>query len=95
MSYQRKTTLGRYGMQLSAPTVTSYTFPASVGGINAVDSLMMMPPEDALYTYNLMPSEYGMRLRQGYRQWAMGCNKSRRVKPYFSYPAKSCCLDFK
>ena len=73
MSYQRKTTLGRYGMQLSGPTVASYTFPASIGGINASSSLMMMPPEDAIYTYNLMPSEYGMRLRKGYREWAINC----------------------
>ena len=34
---------------------------------------MMMQPQDCLYTYNLMPSEYGQRLRKGYRQWATGC----------------------
>jgi len=91
MSYQRKTTLGRYGAQLAAPTVTSYTFPASVGGINAVSSLMMMPPEDAIYAYNLMPSEYGMRLRKGYRQWAINCvidpaqnNDVKTILPYES-----------
>ena len=73
MSYQRKNNLSRYGVQLSAPTVNSYTFPASVGGINTASSLMMMPPEDAIYAYNLMPSEYGMRLRKGYREWAINC----------------------
>ena len=73
MSYTRQKTLGRYGRQLSQPTVQPYTFPASVGGINSVDSLMMMPPEDCIYSYNLMPSEYGMRLRKGYREWATGC----------------------
>ncbi len=71
--YSRQKTLGRYGRQLSKPPVQPYTFPASVGGVNAVDSLMMMPPQDCLYTFNLMPSEYGMRLRQGYREWAKGC----------------------
>tara|TARA_R110002167_G_scaffold6412_3_gene29670 strand:- start:2518 stop:4920 length:2403 start_codon:yes stop_codon:yes gene_type:complete len=73
MSYQRKKTLSRYGTQFSGPTVTNYTFPASVGGINAASSLLMMPPEDAIYIYNLMPSEYGMRLRKGYREWAINC----------------------
>jgi lysophospholipase L1-like esterase len=73
MSYQRKKTLGRYGQQLGAPSVTSYTFPASVGGVNAVDSLLLMKPEDCLYTFNLMPSEYGSRLRKGYREWAINC----------------------
>jgi hypothetical protein len=91
MSYQRKTTLGRYGNQLAQPSVTSYTFPAAVGGINAIDSLLLMPPEDAIYTYNLMPSEYGMRLRQGYREWATGCvvdpavnNDVRTIIPFES-----------
>ena len=73
MSYQRKNTLGRYGQQLGAPSMTSYTFPASVGGVNAVDSLLLMKPEDCIYTFNLMPSEYGSRLRKGYREWAVNC----------------------
>jgi len=37
---------------------------------------MMMQPQDCIYTYNLMPSEYGLRLRQGYREWATGCVES-------------------
>ena len=72
MSYFRQRTLGRYGRPVQ-PDVQPFTFPASVGGVNAVDSLMMMQPQDCLYTYNLMPSEYGQRLRKGYRQWATGC----------------------
>jgi hypothetical protein len=48
------------------------TVPASVGGINGFNSLMEMPPNDCVYTNNLMPSEYGMRLRQGYTEWANG-----------------------
>ena len=72
MGYFRQKTLGRYG-QAPQPTVKPFTFPASVGGVNAVDSLMMMPPEDCLYTVNLMPSEYGLRLRKGYEEWATGC----------------------
>ena len=76
MSYFRQKTVGRYAKAGVQPTVESYTFPASVGGVNAIDSLMMMPPSDCLYTYNLMPSEYGLRLRQGYREWATGCVES-------------------
>lgn len=79
--YSRKRTLSRYGTQLSQPTVKPYTFPASVGGVNAVDSLMMMPPQDCIYTYNLMPSEYGMRLRKGYRQWTTGCFEDPQRAP--------------
>ena len=45
----------------------------SVEGIDSVSSLMQMSPSSCLYTYNLMPSEYGLRLRKGYREWATGC----------------------
>jgi hypothetical protein len=75
MSYFRQKTLGRYGHPIP-PTVQPFTFPASTAGINAVDSLISMPPDSCIYTYNLMPSEYGMRLRKGYREWATGCVES-------------------
>jgi len=54
------------------PTAKSASLPASVGGINAYDSLMMMPPQDCIYTFNLMPVEYGLRLRRGYSEWSQG-----------------------
>lgn len=54
-------------------TAEVMTIPASVGGINTLDMLMQMPQQDCIYTYNMMPSERGMRLRKGYRQWATGC----------------------
>jgi hypothetical protein len=75
LSYFRQNTLGRYGKPIP-PTVTPFTFPACTAGINAVDSLISMPPDSCIYTYNLMPSEYGMRLRKGYREWATGCVES-------------------
>jgi len=58
-----------------APPVTSknYTVPSSVGGINSVNALNAMSPTDCIYTYNLMPVEYGLELRKGYREWANGC----------------------
>ena len=58
------------------PTVERATLPASVGGMNSLNSLMGMPAEDCLYTHNLMPSEYGLRLRKGYREWASGLGAS-------------------
>jgi hypothetical protein len=54
------------------PTYKTAVVPASVGGINGLDSLMAMPPQDCIYCNNLMPSEYGLRLRKGYREWASG-----------------------
>jgi len=75
--------------RLGAPaptTVQPYTVPASVGGINTLDSLMMMPPVDCIYTYNLMPAERGLQLRKGYREWANGCGTKevRTILPYQS-----------
>ena len=72
MPYQRQRTLGRYGRP-NQQTLQPFTFPACITGVNAVDSLMQMPATDCLYTYNLMPAEYGMRLRKGYREWAINC----------------------
>ena len=66
---------GQNTMRLTAPqepTVQVTSVPASVGGVNALDSLMQMPGEDCIYTFNMMPVEYGMRLRKGYREWATG-----------------------
>ncbi len=57
MSYYRQKTVGRLGAPRPA-TVQHTSIPASVGGINALDSLMQMPPQDCLYTFNAMPVEY-------------------------------------
>jgi hypothetical protein len=35
-----------------------------------------MAPTDCLYTYNMMPSEYGMELRKGHTEWASGVGTS-------------------
>ena len=89
--YARQRTLSRYG-KTAQPTAQSMTVPAPVGGINAYDSLMQMPPNDCIYAYNLMPVEYGLRLRKGYEEWATGCFESpdrgtaevRTIIPYES-----------
>ena len=68
-----------------APVVKSTSVPASVGGVNALDSFMMMPGQDCIYTYNIMPVEYGMRTRLGYREWATGVTGDvRTIIPYES-----------
>lgn len=62
--------------RLGASDASSYqpvTIPASVGGINGLSALSAMPQEDAIYMFNLVPSEFGIRLRKGYREWATGC----------------------
>jgi len=51
--------------------------------INAAGALAGMAPTDCLYTYNLMPTEYGMRTRQGYAEWAIGfADPVRTILPF-------------
>ena len=57
----------------------AFTFPASVGGMNALDALISMPAQDCLYTDNMMPSEYGLRMRKGYTEWANGVDGAVRT----------------
>ena len=43
--------------------------PAPVG-INALSGVANMSPLDCIYTYNLLPAESGLQLRDGYIEWA-------------------------
>ena len=85
MGVGRAKPLSRMGVSFP-PTAMPYTVPASVGGMNTLDSLMSMPPQDCIYAYNLMPAERGMKLRKGYREWAnnLGSEEIRTILPYQS-----------
>lgn len=86
MAYYRQRK-GRLGTAFQ-PTVQDASIPASVGGVNALDSLMGMQATDCIYTYNLMPVEYGLRLRKGYIEWAepdTAAGDVRTIIPYEAY----------
>jgi hypothetical protein len=53
--------------------------PASTAGINAVDSLAAMQPDECVYTYNLIAQDYGMVVRPGYSEWANGWDSTART----------------
>lgn len=69
--YYRTRTVGRMGAP-QPPAAQPVTIPASVGGVNRLDALIALPPQDCCYTFNLMPAENGMQLRRGYREYATG-----------------------
>ncbi len=48
------------------------TVPAPVGGLNARDSLIAMPQEDAVTMNNWWPQPYGISIRKGFREWTTG-----------------------
>jgi hypothetical protein len=43
-------------------------WPPGQGGINAVDGAANVPPGDALVMTNMIPNQYGVHVRKGYRQ---------------------------
>ena len=59
-------------------------FASFVGGINAASPLYGMPQTDCIYTYNMMPTQYGMKVRNGSAEWAngMGGDSSDTIMPY-------------
>lgn len=80
---------GRSTMPITKPsqqTTKGTSVPASVGGVNRLSSLMEMPGNDCIYTFNMMPAESGMRLRKGYREWATGVNGD--VRTILSYEGR-------
>ena len=48
------------------------SIPAPIKGINAIAGLVGMAPDECIYTYNLMPYDFGAQVRQGYKEWANG-----------------------
>src|SRR5262245_50083991 len=73
-------------LQPAPPEVKCVPVPAPSGGINAVDGLLTMGqrnPEDYIFQYNLIPSQYGTKVRTGYRDWVTGLiNAVKTVLPY-------------
>jgi hypothetical protein len=79
------------GMPASFPTVrpspqTSkcVMVPAPMSGINALDPLAMLQPTDSVFQYNLIPSQYGCKVRTGYQLWGqnIGTGGVNTVLPY-------------
>jgi len=56
----------------SQQVAQSAKIPAPIDGVNIFNSLAAMQPSDAIYAYNIVPSEYGVRTRQGYQEWVTG-----------------------
>ena len=50
----------------------AFRFLAPIKGIDSRVSVSAADPLHCLYTFNLVPYDYGMRVRQGYREWAIG-----------------------
>lgn len=63
----------------------SVPVPAPTLGINAIDGLAEMGPRDAIFSYNLYPAQYGLRVRNGYIEHATNVGTDgggRTLMPY-------------
>ena len=67
-------------------SVQSQPYPAPVGGVNAIDGLAAPMFQDAIYAFNMVPSQYGVTVRDGYQEWCtnVGTNGVRTIIPYVS-----------
>lgn len=60
--------------------------PAPQSGINAVSGLAEMGPQESILQYNLIPAQYGARVRTGYQQYAsnVGVGGVKTIIPFSS-----------
>jgi hypothetical protein len=59
-------------------------YPAPSAGINALSNLSEMAPQDAIYAFNMVSAQYGLRTRRGYSEWCtnVGTNGVKTVIPF-------------
>lgn len=71
-------------MLTPAPQRTvSIPIPAPNSGINRLDGLADMGPADSVQQFNLIPGQYGTRVRTGYREYCTNVGTSvRTIIPY-------------
>lgn len=67
------------------PSLQTGYVAAPIGGINTVDVATQMPAKDAIYCWNMVPAEYGLRSRLGYQEWyndGGGSGEARTIVPF-------------
>jgi hypothetical protein len=64
--------IGLVRRRATRQTAQGLDIPAPMGSINTVSSGAAMPPEDCVFRFNLIPAEYGLRVRLGSREWCTG-----------------------
>lgn len=63
------------GLTRPSPPVTNIkNIPAPIGGMDNRIPLSSNNEKICTYTFNLIPSSFGMKIRSGYREWQVGLN---------------------
>lgn len=50
-------------------TIKTDTLPAPLGGINSNTALARMDPNDCIFSYNMVPANNGLDVREGFKEW--------------------------
>ncbi len=58
--------------QAQRQNLKAETMLAPIKGVDARENMANMDPLKCIFTYNLMPKDFGATVRQGYREWANG-----------------------
>jgi len=71
-------------LQPSPQNTESDKIPAPIAGINAVSNIAEMGPNDAVFLYNLIPSQYGCKVRTGWAEWCtnVGTGGIKTIIPF-------------
>ena len=56
--------------------VKGSSLPAPYKGVDTRASLGAMDPENCIYAFNLVPEEYGLKIRPGFREWQIAIESS-------------------
>lgn len=58
--------------------------PAPIGGLNTLNAGVSIPETDAIYCYNMIGAEFGLRTRLGWAEWCAGLDgEVRSLLPYY------------
>ena len=73
-------------LRVPSQQVTEHTIiPAPVQGMNAALNITDENPQVCIWCENLIPNEYGLRVREGYRVWQEGINSGAEVRNVITY----------
>lgn len=61
------------------------SIPAPIGGLNSRDAIASMSPMDAVSLVNWIPDTFGVRVRKGYKEWAINFPGSPPVGSILGY----------
>jgi len=68
------------GFNRPSPQTSNVTaFPAPNKGVDTRRAIGSLDPNHCVYSYNLVPSEFGMEVRQGYREWCINLEDTSLV----------------